>query len=74
MLSGWDQETPGRIKSIFKSTQSISPSQLSDTNLYDFSSLTIDRTSAPKEQEFGGADISSSNLIDVKNIEIIDAS
>jgi tRNA 2-thiocytidine biosynthesis protein TtcA len=74
MLSGWDQETPGRIESIFKSTQSISPSQLSDHDLYDFSALTIDRTAEPKEQEFGGADISSSNLIDIKNIEIIDAS
>jgi tRNA 2-thiocytidine biosynthesis protein TtcA len=74
MLSDWDQETPGRIESIFKSTQSISPSQLSDHDLYDFSSLTMDRTAAPKEHEFGGADISSSNLIDVKNIEIIDVS
>ncbi len=74
MLSDWDQETPGRIESIFKSTQSISPSQLSDHDLYDFSSLTIDRSAEPKEQEFGGADISSSNLIDVKNIEIIDVS
>jgi tRNA 2-thiocytidine biosynthesis protein TtcA len=74
MLKGWDEETPGRIENVFKSTQSISPSQLSDHNLYDFSTLAIDRTAEPKEQEFGGADISSSNLIDVKNIEIIDAS
>ncbi len=74
MLSDWDKETPGRIESIFKSTQSISPSQLSDHDLYDFSALAIDRTSQPKEHEFGGADISSSNLIDIKNIEIIDAS
>ena len=74
MLSGWDQETPGRIESIFKSTQSVSPSQLADYNLFEFSNLTIDRSMEPKEQEFGGADISSSNLIDIKNIEIIDAS
>jgi len=74
MLSGWDQETPGRIESIFKSTQSVSPSQLADYNLFEFTNLTIDRTMEPKEQEFGGADISSSNLIDIKNIEIIDAS
>jgi tRNA 2-thiocytidine biosynthesis protein TtcA len=74
MLNDWDNETPGRIENIFKSTQSISPSQLSDHNLYDFSTLTIDRTAEPKEQEFGSADISSSNLIDIKNIEIIDAS
>lgn len=74
MLNTWDQESPGRVESVFRSTQSISLSQLSDHDLYDFTSLTIDRTAEPKEQEFGGADISSSNLIDVKNIEIIDAS
>ena len=66
MLSGWDQETPGRIESIFKSTQSVSLSQLADTNLFDFSNLML--------QQFEGAAISSSNLIDIKNIEIIDAS
>jgi len=33
-----------------------------------------DRTEKPKVQQFAGADISSSNLIDIKNIEIIDAS
>ena len=74
MLSGWDQETPGRIESIFRSTQSVSPSQLADHNLFEFSNLTIDRSMEPKEHEFGGADISSSNLIDIKNIEIVDAS
>jgi tRNA 2-thiocytidine biosynthesis protein TtcA len=74
MLHTWDQDSPGRIENIFKSTQSVSLSQLSDTNLYDFSTLTIDRSALPKEHEFGGAEISSSNLIDVKNIEIIDAS
>ena len=74
MLFGWDQESPGRVESVFKSTQSVSPSQLADCNLFDFSNLTLDRTMEPKVQQFGGADISSSNLIDIKNIEIIDAS
>lgn len=74
MLSTWDQESPGRVESVFKSTQSVSLSQLSDTNLYNFSSLAIDRTQAPKAQEFSGVDISSSNLINIKNIEIINAS
>lgn len=74
MITDWDNESPGRVESIFKSTQSVSLSQLSDTNLYDFSNLTIDRSMEPKEQEFSGVDISSSNLINIKNIEIIDAS
>jgi len=74
MLSTWDEESPGRVENVFKSTQNVSLSQLSDTSLCNFSTLTIDRTADPKEQEFGGADISSSNLIDIKNIEITDAS
>ncbi|MEH6731648.1 MULTISPECIES: tRNA 2-thiocytidine(32) synthetase TtcA [Pseudoalteromonas] len=74
MLSTWDEESPGRVENVFKSTQNISLSQLSDISLYDFSTLTIDRTAEAKEQEFGGAEISSSNLIAIKNIEIVDAS
>jgi tRNA 2-thiocytidine biosynthesis protein TtcA len=74
MLHTWDQDSPGRIENIFKSTQSVSLSQLSDHDLYDFSTLAIDRTAEPKEQEFSGADISSSNLIDIKNIEIVNVS
>ena len=74
MLSGWDQASPGRVESIFKSTQSISPSQLADNNIFNFSHLTIERFMEPKKHEFAGAEISSSNLIDIKNIAIIDAS
>ncbi|MDO6427778.1 tRNA 2-thiocytidine(32) synthetase TtcA [Thalassotalea sp. 1_MG-2023] len=74
MLTTWENESPGRVENTFKSIQNVSPSQLSDNSLYDFSSLSIDRTQAPKEHEFSGVDISSSNLIDIKNIEIIDAS
>jgi len=74
MICDWDQETPGRVENVFKSTQSISLSQLADYNLFDFSNLTLDRTAAPKVHQFGGANISSSNLIDIQNIEIINAS
>jgi len=74
MICDWDQETPGRVENVFKSTQSISLSQLADYNLFDFSNLTLDRTAAPKVHQFGGANISYSNLIDIQNIEIINAS
>ncbi|ELS01035.1 putative ATPase of the PP-loop superfamily implicated in cell cycle control [Xenococcus sp. PCC 7305] len=39
MLQSWESESPGRIDSIFRSTQNISPSQLADTKLFDFASL-----------------------------------
>ncbi len=44
MLQSWERESPGRIDSIFRSIQNVSPSQLADTELFDFASLgeTVD--------------------------------
>ena len=39
MLTGWDKQFPGRLETIFSSIQNISPSQMADTNLFDFSGL-----------------------------------
>ncbi|MFW5443505.1 MAG: tRNA 2-thiocytidine(32) synthetase TtcA [Methylococcaceae bacterium] len=39
MLSGWDKQFPGRLESIFSSLKNISPSQMADTKLFDFSGL-----------------------------------
>ena len=39
MLTGWDKQFPGRLETIFSSLQNISPSQMADTNLFDFSGL-----------------------------------
>ena len=39
MLQTWERESPGRIDSIFRSIQNVSPSQLADTELFDFAGL-----------------------------------
>jgi len=39
MLTGWDQQFPGRLETIFSSLQNISPSQMADTQLFDFVGL-----------------------------------
>lgn len=39
MLQTWERESPGRIESIFRSIQNVSPSQLADSNLFDFVGL-----------------------------------
>ncbi len=39
MLQAWEREAPGRIESIFRSLQNVSPSQLADTQLFDFIDL-----------------------------------
>ena len=36
MLSDWNKKFPGRIESIFRSIQNVTPSHLLDINLYDF--------------------------------------
>ncbi len=41
MLENWDKNTPGRVESIFASLQNIAPSQLADTQLFDFSGLQL---------------------------------
>lgn len=62
MLSQWDNDTPGRIENIFKSIKNISPSQLADTNLFDFKNLPIDRTMTKEEYEFSKEIVSSTNI------------
>ncbi len=43
MLREWEQQYPGRIESIFGAIQRVSPSQLGDTQLFDFENLKIAR-------------------------------
>lgn len=39
MLRTWEQEHPGRIESIFHSLQTVVPSHLADTQLFDFTTI-----------------------------------
>lgn len=73
MLMEWDKKTPGRVDSVFKSIQNISPSQLADKNLFDFEALPLDRTGDRAEYAFTEATVSSTNIdkslyIDVANL------
>jgi tRNA 2-thiocytidine biosynthesis protein TtcA len=40
MLAEWEREQPGRLENIFRSIQSVSPSHLADTELFDFHALS----------------------------------
>lgn len=40
MLQAWEQENPGRIDSLFRSLQNVSPSHLADAELFDFAHLS----------------------------------
>ncbi len=39
MLRNWDKQFPGRLETIFTSLQNVAPSQLADTQLFDFTGL-----------------------------------
>lgn len=73
MLMEWDKKTPGRVDSVFKSIQNISPSQLADKDLFDFEALPLDRSGDRAEYAFTEATVSSTNIdkslyIDVANL------
>lgn len=70
MFSDWEKINPNRVENIFNSIKNISPSQLADTNLFDFTNLPIDRTETRKEYEFSEAEVSSSNIDDSMIIDI----
>lgn len=59
MMSDWEATNPGCVERIFHSIQNVSPSQLADANLFDFSNLAIDRSDARPEYQFGGIEVSS---------------
>ncbi|MGB1580321.1 MAG: tRNA 2-thiocytidine(32) synthetase TtcA, partial [Nevskiales bacterium] len=49
MLAAWEREQPGRSETIFRALTNVAPSQLADTQLFDFKGLQVpaDRNSGP---------------------------
>ncbi len=43
MLRDWERQYPGRTETIFRAIRNVAPSQLADTELFDFHSLKVDR-------------------------------
>ena len=64
MFAEWEKKHPSRIESIFTAMQNIAPSQMADTSLFDFTSLSVDRSGerTPYEHE-------DNQTIDSGNIE-----
>lgn len=51
MLQNWDKQYPGRSDIIFKSLQNVAPTQLADTNLFDFVGLEQRRIQPTAEHD-----------------------
>ena len=43
MLQQWEKQHPGRLETIFAAIKNVAPSQLADTDLFDFSNLKLER-------------------------------
>ena len=50
MLRQWEEESPGRTSSLFKSIQNVSLSHLADTSLYDFAGLKTEPLSTDEDE------------------------
>ncbi len=48
MLSAWDKQFPGRLETIFSSLKNIAPSQMADTQLFDFAGLVRSKNTEPR--------------------------
>lgn len=51
MLQGWEKEHPGRLENIFRSIQNLSPSQLADLDLFNFTDLEQQRQAPTGEED-----------------------
>ncbi len=51
MLNAWERQYPGRIDTIFNAIKNVSPSQLADSNLFNFSELMLQRKG--EDRSFG---------------------
>jgi tRNA 2-thiocytidine biosynthesis protein TtcA len=52
MLTQWELDTPGRVHNVFSAMQNIAPSQMADTQLFDFENLRVDRSTEKPPYEF----------------------
>jgi tRNA 2-thiocytidine biosynthesis protein TtcA len=74
MLQQWDRDSPGRVQSIFKSLQNISPSQLADRELFDFSDLALDRSGEKAEYEYEDAVVSAAGEGHIQYLNVTNVS
>jgi tRNA 2-thiocytidine biosynthesis protein TtcA len=62
MLLDWERQYPGRIDSIFNALRDVSPSQLADTDLFDFAGLKLQRSEVTMDHASVALQIHTVNL------------
>lgn len=73
MLRDWDKQYPGRVETIFAALQRVSPSQLADSNLFNFTDLMLDRSAPPPEVKPWESDKETSSASKLERVQTINA-
>ena len=72
MLQQWEKTDPSRVERIFNSLQNVSPSQLADRALFDFTNLPLDRSGERAEYDYDEATVGASNIpVGVQIVEAV---
>lgn len=72
MLNEWDAKFPGRIESMFRAMQNVTPSHLVDPKLFDFANLQTQNTPFPEgDIGFDTPELESSQQDDSQTVSII---
>ena len=50
MLHAWEKQYPGRTETLFSAIKNVSPSQLADTSLFNFTDLRADKNASPRTE------------------------
>jgi len=61
MLADWEHSEPGRVANIFRALQNVAPSQLGDTDRFNFADLHIDRSEEKEPYSFMEAQVTTSS-------------
>lgn len=74
MLNNWEKAHPGRMETIFTAIRNVQPSQLADLKLFDFASLSPDRTGLAQDDEDDscGIDIQPQSPSGVQILDIME--
>ncbi len=76
MLQGWDKQFPGRIETMFRSLQNVTPSHLADNKLYDFKNICSGQVPqaggdlAFDQEEFLMTTVKTINILDARTQEM----
>ena len=72
MLNSWEKQYPGRTETLFSAIKNVAPSQLADTNLFNFTDLRADKNAVPLAETDSCVSVETF-VPDSRSVQILDA-